>query len=117
MPYTTPLGQVYDSGDFASVMDEALEVADWYGFETRRKAATAEGSYAGIGVACFVEPAGGWRSQRADLRFHPDGTLTRSEEHTSELQSLMRISYAVFCLKKKKHKQPCTTTRIRNNTY
>src|SRR3546814_3623231 len=30
---------------------------------------------------------------------------TRSEEHTSELQSLMRISYAVFCLKKKKRKQ------------
>src|SRR3546814_10117680 len=29
------------------------------------------------------------------------GTATRSEEHTSELQSLMRISYAVFCLKKK----------------
>src|SRR3546814_1072893 len=29
----------------------------------------------------------------------------RSEEHTSELQSLMRISYAVFCLKKKKHTQ------------
>src|SRR3546814_4144241 len=29
--------------------------------------------------------------------------LTRSEEHTSELQSLMRISYAVFCLKKKTH--------------
>src|SRR3546814_6212114 len=32
---------------------------------------------------------------------HPD----RSEEHTSELQSLMRISYAVFCLKKKTHLQ------------
>src|SRR3546814_4667988 len=30
------------------------------------------------------------------------GMVTRSEEHTSELQSLMRISYAVFCLKKKK---------------
>src|SRR3546814_9000821 len=30
----------------------------------------------------------------------------RSEEHTSELQSLMRISYAVFCLKKKKQQQP-----------
>src|SRR3546814_5802006 len=30
----------------------------------------------------------------------------RSEEHTSELQSLMRISYAVFCLKKKKQTQP-----------
>src|SRR3546814_9054106 len=31
------------------------------------------------------------------------GATKRSEEHTSELQSLMRISYAVFCLKKKKH--------------
>src|SRR3546814_5752901 len=48
-------------------------------------------------------------------RIAPDGELNvlspadgrvvaRSEEHTSELQSLMRISYAVFCLKKKKHK-------------
>src|SRR3546814_8928927 len=35
--------------------------------------------------------------------------LTRSEEHTSELQSLMRISYAVFCLKKKKHNNKTTT--------
>src|SRR3546814_5605855 len=35
-----------------------------------------------------------------------DTSSTRSEEHTSELQSLMRISYAVFCLKKKKLKQP-----------
>src|SRR3546814_10434248 len=34
-----------------------------------------------------------------------DGEPYRSEEHTSELQSLMRISYAVFCLKKKKHQQ------------
>src|SRR3546814_3643580 len=33
----------------------------------------------------------------------------RSEEHTSELQSLMRISYAVFCLKKKKHNRTYTT--------
>src|SRR3546814_8984770 len=32
----------------------------------------------------------------------PDKAIERSEEHTSELQSLMRISYAVFCLKKKK---------------
>src|SRR3546814_10219749 len=51
---------------------------------------------------------------RADLRLARAGTraaLPRSEEHTSELQSLMRISYAVFCLKKKKepstHIKPC----------
>src|SRR3546814_7731559 len=43
------------------------------------------------------------------------GRYFRSEEHTSELQSLMRISYAVFCLKKKKNTQhmiPCTTYTI-----
>src|SRR3546814_5080201 len=34
----------------------------------------------------------------------PNAQFARSEEHTSELQSLMRISYAVFCLKKKKHR-------------
>src|SRR3546814_2523200 len=39
---------------------------------------------------------------------------SRSEEHTSELQSLMRISYAVFCLKKKKHMRQ--TRRIHQNT-
>src|SRR3546814_2271427 len=38
----------------------------------------------------------------------PQGKLVRSEEHTSELQSLMRISYAVFCLKKKKITQQNT---------
>src|SRR3546814_3220265 len=38
------------------------------------------------------------------------GKCLRSEEHTSELQSLMRISYAVFCLKKKKHKEIQYTT-------
>src|SRR3546814_1998620 len=43
---------------------------------------------------------------------HVDRSLTRSEEHTSELQSLMRISYAVFCLKKKNKKQNHTKEQI-----
>src|SRR3546814_5465440 len=43
-------------------------------------------------------------------------TLPRSEEHTSELQSLMRISYAVFCLKKKKQPKPnCSTGNKHHN--
>src|SRR3546814_7787061 len=46
-----------------------------------------------------ARPADDRRRHRRDHR-KPDGRL-RSEEHTSELQSLMRISYAVFCLKKK----------------
>src|SRR3546814_4654128 len=46
------------------------------------------------------------RGQRIEQRLHADeGLAPRSEEHTSELQSLMRISYAVFCLKKKNTKK------------
>src|SRR3546814_10806351 len=52
---------------------------------------------ASIGAAIRTE------SQSANLL--GKGNLSRSEEHTSELQSLMRISYAVFCLKKKKKRK------------
>src|SRR3546814_7087584 len=54
--------------------------------------------YAGIDAPEFHDARYGGR---AELFARPQ--RTRSEEHTSELQSLMRISYAVFCLKKKKH--------------
>src|SRR3546814_5948377 len=52
-------------------------------------------------------PAAGRQREHALHHIHarhhlPEGGIARSEEHTSELQSLMRISYAVFCLKKKK---------------
>src|SRR3546814_4608915 len=43
--------------------------------------------------------------------------LGRSEEHTSELQSLMRTSYAVFCLKKKKHEYPITDRTLTKQTW
>src|SRR3546814_2884173 len=60
---------------------------------------------------------GAGRLQRVEGRGEPahqdDGGRTRrSEEHTSELQSLMRISYAVFCLKKKYTQQKTTTSYI-----
>src|SRR3546814_9704793 len=57
-------------------------------------------------LAAAIERAGG----AATLRIFPG--MGRSEEHTSELQSLMRISYAVFCLKNKK-KYYTTKTRQR----
>src|SRR3546814_1592564 len=47
-------------------------------------------------------------AQDATTKFLGSGNAYRSEEHTSELQSLMRISYAVFCLKKKKTKENYT---------
>src|SRR3546814_10796918 len=60
-------------------------------------------------------------SERADWTQSPSRSVRsermerRSEEHTSELQSLMRISYAVFCLKKKKNKTKHTNTVISSN--
>src|SRR3546814_5200193 len=51
----------------------------------------------GTGLQCSGNPMAG-RGASVTMELLP----TRSEEHTSELQSLMRISYAVFCLKKKK---------------
>src|SRR3546814_4417648 len=50
---------------------------------------------------CEAQEKGG-KPHRPHRRFHVTPWPFRSEEHTSELQSLMRISYAVFCLKKKK---------------
>src|SRR3546814_10827629 len=50
----------------------------------------------------FLDPTICLRSKRLRaVRLAFDSARSRSEEHTSELQSLMRISYAVFCLKKK----------------
>src|SRR3546814_3159247 len=46
-----------------------------------------------------------WKAGSATLGAAMLGGIARSEEHTSELQSLMRISYAVFCLKKKKNEK------------
>src|SRR3546814_10349897 len=53
-------------------------------------------------VACRIAARSPLPLPRAPLRLHGGVLRGRSEEHTSELQSLMRISYAVFCLKKKK---------------
>src|SRR3546814_7709403 len=47
-----------------------------------------------------------------DLSLGARLSQSRSEEHTSELQSLMRISYAVFCLKKKKQKRQLTLSTV-----
>src|SRR3546814_8675152 len=61
----------------------------------------------------FAPPARGLRPPRIALAILPPGIpmMSRSEEHTPELQSLMRNSYAVFCLKKK------TKTKQRTNEH
>src|SRR3546814_2698023 len=65
--------------------------------------------------------SGKWRNKPVRpsffaLKYMQTPTFSRSEEHTSELQSLMRISYAVFCLKKKKTQQPNINKHLETTT-
>ena len=76
MPYQTPLGLNYDSGDFAHNMDQALAAADLAGFPARRAAARARGRYRGLGHAVYIEQSGFPPDEFAELRFDQSGTLT-----------------------------------------
>src|SRR3546814_5048391 len=51
------------------------------------------------------------------IRANGNSRSRRSEEHTSELQSLMRISYAVFCLKQKNKQRNCQSVRSNTSTH
>ncbi|HUF93851.1 MAG TPA: xanthine dehydrogenase family protein molybdopterin-binding subunit, partial [Candidatus Limnocylindria bacterium] len=75
MPYRAANGQVYDSGEFEAVMDKALALADWKGFADRRAASERAGRLRGIGLACFLEVAGGILDETVDMRFEADGTV------------------------------------------
>ena len=75
MPYKAPNGQVYDSGEFAAVMDKALAAADWSAFPARRAASERAGKLRGIGLCCFLEVAGGILDETVDLRFADDGKV------------------------------------------
>ena len=58
MPYTTPAGPTYDSGDFRTMLDSASAAAHWSDFEDRRSAAQHRGKLRGIGLACYIESSG-----------------------------------------------------------
>jgi carbon-monoxide dehydrogenase large subunit len=75
MPYKTPNGPIYDSGEFELALNKALALADWKGFPERRAAAKKRGKLAGIGIGCFLEVAGGILEESVDLRFEPDGKV------------------------------------------
>ena len=75
MPYTTPTGFTYDSGDFARVADRCVEVADWKGFGARRAASEKHGKLRGRALTYYIEDAA-FSNERMELRFDPGGTLT-----------------------------------------
>ena len=75
MPFTNGVGVTYDSGDYAAGMNDALEAADWAGFEERRKASRRRGLLRGIAVANYIEVTSGIPRERAELRALADGAI------------------------------------------
>src|SRR3546814_1639418 len=77
-------------------------------FENEKYELEAESNRVNLSL---IPPRRGWILDRHGAALASNRADFRSEEHTSELQSLMRISYAVFCLKKKKPQHHTTTQR------
>lgn len=71
LPYTSPMGLTYDSGDFEHNMDIALDRCDWAGFPARRAAARERGKLLGIGLGNYVESPVGIPHERIDLFIRP----------------------------------------------
>ena len=94
MPYTNPMAQVYDVGEFEKVMDQALALADWKGFDARRAESKQRGKLRGRGVSTFLEWTGGnVLTESVTVNVLPDGFI----ELTSATQAMgqgIATSYA-----------------------
>jgi carbon-monoxide dehydrogenase large subunit len=69
IPYKTAVGTTYDSGDFAPILDKALEVANYSEFAKRKREAAKHKKLRGIGISCFLEHAGALPTESASLLF------------------------------------------------
>ncbi|MGB6998492.1 MAG: molybdopterin cofactor-binding domain-containing protein, partial [Pseudolabrys sp.] len=76
LPYKTPTGKVYDSGDFAGTLARAQELADWEGFNNRAAQSRRTGRLRGIGIATYIEACGNNGPETATLNLDPDGGVT-----------------------------------------
>ena len=76
MPYTNPMGQTYDVGEFEKIMEEGLDLADWSGFEARAAQSAAHGRLRGLGIATFLEWTGGnVLEERVTVDVKADGVI------------------------------------------
>ena len=73
MPYRAANGYVYDSADFAAVLDRALAMADWQGFAARRAAAEAVGRKRGLGLGLYIHTTGVTSQEISRVRVDPAG--------------------------------------------
>ena len=76
MPYRTALTHTYDSGDFMSNMEKALQIAEVGTFESRRAEAHAENYLLGLGIAPYIEATDGVPDGEVDITVSGDGKVT-----------------------------------------
>ena len=76
MPYTTQLGEVFDSGNFHQVMQSAVSKMDWDGFGKRKAASEKRGLLRGRGLACYIEWTGGELVETVRIEAGADGTVS-----------------------------------------
>ncbi len=76
IPYKSPSGATYDSGDFPAILKQALEVSDWKGFARRRRESRKAGKLRGIGLGCYLEVTAPANKEMGGIRFEPDGDVT-----------------------------------------
>ena len=74
-PYETPIGNRYDSGDYARTLEHALRLAEYTELGKRREQVRSNGGVYGIGLCTFVEPAGGAGFESGRVRVESDGTI------------------------------------------
>ena len=75
-PYQSATGETYDVGDFAKVMDRAVDEADVAGFAARKASDAASGKLRGIGLCYYIESILGDPSETAKVVFEEDGRVT-----------------------------------------
>ena len=75
MPYATPVGVTYDNGAFVETMDKALALAGWDGFQDRRDETRRRGRLRGIGLAYYIEDAGGPPTEFIKVAVNGNGTV------------------------------------------
>ena len=77
MPYRTAANAIYDSGDFAKILDMAVAAADWAGFPQRRTAARRRGRLLGRGVACHIDTTSGLEpGETVSVEADTEGVIT-----------------------------------------
>jgi carbon-monoxide dehydrogenase large subunit len=75
-PHRTHLGDVYDSGDFGRMLEQALDAADANGFQRRKNESKARGKLRGRGVSVYLEWTGAIPTETVDIEVAADGTVT-----------------------------------------